>query len=172
MAVSIRREKGGLVHYAVSLDAKLSSDGSGVQVVTGTGQVTEWSPDAGKAGRFPDALGQHAARHDNGRANAGTVTFTDERGRVLAAVDGAAAPEPDETELQELRAERDEFRRQARVLSEEVERLRAEAAQQKTYADTAAQVDEGRRKEIADLTRKVAELEKQLAAKPAEKPGK
>ncbi|HEY1188717.1 MAG TPA: hypothetical protein VGE74_13770 [Gemmata sp.] len=145
MQVSITRTKGGKTHHAVSVDAKLGSGPGGRGTVTGTGAVTEWTEDPARAGRFPEEVAKHVAARYNGRANAGALTFRDERGKVLAETE---APEPKGApgsaldamtpRMAELEAERDEFRKQAKVLGEEVERLRAEIADLKKKLEEAA----------------------------------
>lgn len=186
MAFTITRLKGGKTHHAASVDARLGTDAGGRQQVTGNGGVTSWTDDPAKAGRFPEAVAAHVLKRHEGRLNAGVLQARDEAGRVVAEVKGTGEPaEPDPGHggtvvtapglHDDLLAERDEFQKQARVLGDVVEQLKAdnarldaEAKQQKKYADATAKVNEEQRKEIEALQKKVKDLE-EAAKKSVEK---
>ncbi len=133
MSVTIERAKGGRTHFAVSVAAQLATDANGGAAVTGNGNVTEWTEDKSRAGQFPGGVAKKCAEYYRDRKNAGAIVFKDGN-KVLCEVGAetegefSLGPTTYQTDVEELRAERDEFQRQARVLGDEVTALRAENA--------------------------------------------
>ncbi len=158
--VTIERRKGDMSHFATA--------------VAPAGNVTAWSLDPAQAVSVKEELALKARAYYETRPEAGVILFRDTAtGRFSDELPGAPMDACEAIPLTDLTAERDEFRAQAVRLGDRVDeleeerlelmvandKLRAELKQQTEYADAAVAVDEARRKEIADLKAKVAELE-------------
>lgn len=115
--VKIARHKGGRTHFAAA--------------VAPAGNVTLWADDEAKCVPVPEDLAEKVAAHYDGRAHGGVVVFDDaESGREhRPAVRGTEPPErPAPASAPPHLVAEGEFRKQSRVLGEEVEALRAENA--------------------------------------------